>query len=265
MVEASSFTQTVQDGPLIVAAGIAVLVGLLGFLSPCVLPLVPGYLSYVAGLSGTVDEPAGSGSVATAVRTNVERRMVAGSLLFVTGFSVIFIAQGVLFGSFGSAIRDHKLAIERVFGVITIVLGLVFMGFIPALQREVRFHRRPPAGLVGAPLLGVAFGLAWGPCLTPTLSVVYSMSYTTGSAGRGALLMAFYCLGLGVPFVLMALGFGWITGALGFVRRHRAAISRIGGGLLVVMGVLLVTGAWDQFADWLRDEFGGATGVGSGL
>jgi cytochrome c-type biogenesis protein len=145
------------------------------------------------------------------------------------------------------------------------VLGLVFMGFIPALQREVRFHRRPPAGLVGAPLLGVAFGLAWGPCLTPTLSVVYSMSYTSGSAGRGALLMAFYCLGLGVPFLLMALGFGWISGALGFVRRHRAAISRIGGGLLVVMGVLLVTGAWDQFADWLRGEFGGATGVGSGL
>ncbi len=271
LVATPAFTNAVADGPLIVAAGVAVLVGVLGFLSPCVLPLVPGYLSYVAGLSGSdaADSAAAgsSGGVALAhrVRTRTERRMVLGALLFVVGFSVIFIAQGVLFGSFGAGIRDHKQTIERVFGAVTIVLGFAFMGFIPALQREARIHRRPPAGLLGAPLLGAAFGLAWGPCLTPTLSVVYSMSYTTGSAGRGAFLMACYCLGLGVPFVLMALGFGWVSGALGFVRRHRLAISRIGGGLLVVMGLLLLTGTWDQFADWLRDEFGGTTGVGSGL
>jgi cytochrome c-type biogenesis protein len=268
---ASSFTDAVQDGPLIVAAGVAVLVGLLGFLSPCVLPLVPGYLSYVAGLTGAESVAASGGGsgggvgLAVRSRSRVQRRMLGGAALFVLGFSVIFIAQGVLFGSFGAAIRDHRLTIERVFGAVTIVLGLAFMGFIPVLQREVRFHGRLPTGLLGAPLLGAAFGLAWGPCLTPTLSVVYSMSYTEGSAGRGAFLMSCYCAGLGVPFLLMAVGFGWITGALGFVRRHRLAISRLGGGLLVIMGVLLLTGAWDHFADWLRQEFGGATGVGSDL
>ncbi len=262
------------------------LVGLVGFLSPCVLPLVPGYLSYVAGLSGstvevdarelvaaeqpvgrrvalqTGQDPAG----AAAAKTHEQRRILMGALLFVFGFSAIFIAEGVLFGSLGSAIRDHRVAIERVMGVVTVILGLAFLGWIPALQREFRLHRRPPPGLLGAPFLGVAFGLAWGPCLTPTLTVVYSMSYTQGSAGRGSLLMACYCIGLGVPFVLVALGFGWVTGALGFVRRHRRAVSRIGGALLVGMGLLLVSGAWDHWMDWLRDEFGGAgTGVGSGL
>jgi cytochrome c-type biogenesis protein len=289
LVATPAFTHAVQNGPLIVAAGVALLVGVLGFLSPCVLPLVPGYLSYVAGLSntattGTNSETStgstttgstGAGSTTTGstgatlvdarTATVNQRRLLFGSLLFVAGFSVIFIAEGVLFGSLGAAIRDHRIAIERVLGGVTIVLGLAFMGWIPALQREFRIHRRPPAGLIGAPLLGAAFGLAWSPCLTPTLSVVYSMSYTQGSAGRGSILMAFYCLGLGIPFVLVALGFGWVSGALGFVRRHRAAVSRIGGGLLVAMGLLLITGTWDQFADWLRQEFGGATGVGSGL
>jgi cytochrome c-type biogenesis protein len=274
---ASSFTSTVQDGPLIVAAGVSVLVGVLGFISPCVLPLVPGYLSYVAGLSAPVGGGAGEatesggaeavgsggGSVATATRTQrqMQRRMLYGALLFVFGFSAIFIAQGVLFGSLGAAIFDHKLAIERVLGAVTIVLGLAFMGFIPLLQREFRIHRLPPPGLLGAPLLGAAFGLAWTPCLTPTLSVVYSMSSTSGSAGRGSLLMAFYCLGLGIPFVLVALGIGWVSGALGFVRRHRFAVSRIGGGLLVVMGLLLLTGSWDHFVNWLHDEFGATNGV----
>jgi cytochrome c-type biogenesis protein len=263
---ASSFTHTVQDGPLVLAAGVAVLVGVLGFLSPCVLPLVPGYLSYVAGLTGPVDStdsgsgPAGGG-VAVATRPRLERRMLVGAALFVVGFSVIFIAEGAFFGSLGSAIRDHTVAIERVLGVVTIVLGFAFMGFIPVLQREYRIHRLPPPGLVGAPLLGAAFGLAWTPCLTPTLSVVYSMSYTTGSTGRGSLLMAFYCLGLGIPFVLVALGFGWVSGALGFVRRHRLAVARIGGGLLVAMGLLLVTGAWDHFVNWMHDEFGVTNGV----
>ena len=282
-VATPAFTHAVQDGPLIVAAGVAVLVGVLGFLSPCVLPLVPGYLSYVAGLS--VDRPlpavvSGASPIeeyqhrpATRIlldrrpaeQAHAQRRMLTGAVLFVAGFSVIFIAEGVLFGSLGSAIRDNRVAIERVLGAVTVVLGLAFMGFIPVLQREVKIHRRPPAGLIGAPLLGAAFGLAWSPGLTPTLSVVYSMSYTEGSAGRGSILMAFYCLGLGIPFVLVALGVGWVSGALGFIRRHRAAVSRIGGGLLVAMGLLLVTGTWDHFADWLRQEFGGATGVGSGL
>jgi len=145
---ASGFSNTVTDGSLFAAAGVAALVGLIGFLSPCVLPLVPGYLSYVAGLSGEEEQ-------------THPRRMVAGAVLFVAGFTVIYVAEGALFGSLGDAIRNHTVSIERVLGAITIVLGLVFLGRIPFLQREIRFHRLPRTGLAGAPLLGIAFGLAW--------------------------------------------------------------------------------------------------------
>jgi cytochrome c-type biogenesis protein len=236
----------------LVAAGVAALVGLVGFLSPCVLPLVPGYLSYVAGLSGTDERP-------------TQRRMFAGALLFVLGFTVIFVLEGVLFGSLGAAIRDHTLAIERVLGVVTIVMGVVFLGGIGFLQRERRIHKLPTPGLIGAPLLGAAFGLAWAPCLTPTFGAVYSLAFQEGTAGRGAFLMFCYCLGLGVPFVLVALGFGWVSGALGFVRRHLGVISRIGGVLLIVIGVLLVTGEWNQWMDDLRTSVGPGSGVGGGL
>jgi cytochrome c-type biogenesis protein len=252
MFEANAgFTDAVTNGPLLIAAGVAALVGLIGFLSPCVLPLVPGYLSYVAGLSGSDDR------VGT-------RRMVAGAVLFVLGFTTIFVAEGVLFGSLGAAIRDHRLAIERVMGVVTIFMGLVFLGWIPLLQREIRVHRRPRAGLWGAPLLGVAFGLAWGPCLTPTFSAVYSMAFTEATAGRGALLMACYCLGLGIPFVLVALGAGWVTHALRFVRRHARLVSQVGGVLLIAIGLLLVTGTWDHWTNWLSGQVG-TTGVGADL
>ena len=248
---AATLTHAVQDGPLLVAVGVAALVGLIGFLSPCVLPLVPGYLSYVAGLSGADD-------------ARNQRRMVAGALLFVLGFSAIFVLAGVLFGALGAYIRDDRVLIERVLGAITILFGLAFMGWLPFMQREYKLHHRPPAGLLGAPLLGVTFGLAWGPCLTPTFSAVFSMAYTQSSAARGSVLMLAYCLGLGVPFILVALGFGWVTGALGFVRRHRAAVSRIGGVLLVLMGVLLLTGTWDHWMNLLRDQFG-TSGVGASL
>ena len=248
-----AFTHAVQDGPLVVAAGVAALVGLVGFLSPCVLPLVPGYLSYVAGLSGA-DEG------------RHQRRMVGGALLFVLGFTAVFVVvEGVLFLSLGRTIQDHRVAIERVLGVVTVIFGLAFVGWIPFLQREVRIHRRPPAGLLGAPILGVAFGLAWGPCLTPTLQAVTNLALTQGTATRGTILIVCYCLGLGLPFVLVALGFGWVTSALGFVRRHRGAVSRTSGVLLVVMGLLLVTGTWDHWMNLLRDQFGAATGVGANL
>jgi cytochrome c-type biogenesis protein len=241
------FAQTVTDGPLLVAAAVAALVGLVGFLSPCVLPLVPGYLSYVAGLSGDAARPS-------------QRRMVVGAVLFVLGFTAIFVAQGVLFGALGSSIREHALTIERVLGVVTIVMGVVFLGAIPALQREWRLHRLPKAGLVGAPLLGVVFGLAWAPCLTPTLSAVNALAYTQGSAGRGAFLQVFYCLGLGIPFILVAVGFGWVASALAFVRKHRRVISQIGGVLLIAIGVLLVTGEWNHWMDQLRAQVGPASG-----
>ena len=243
MLADSGFVQTVSDGPLLAAAAVAALVGLVGFLSPCVLPLVPGYLSYVAGLSGSD-------------RAMSQRRMVGGALLFVLGFSVIFVAQGVLFGSLGAAIRDHSLGIERVLGVVTIVMGVVFLGGIPWLQREFRVHKLPAPGLLGAPLLGAAFGVAWAPCLTPTFGAVYSMSFIQGTAGRGAFLMACYCVGLGVPFVLVALGFGWVSRALGFVRRHMRAVSGIGGLLLIAFGVLLFTGQWNSWMDSLRANSG---------
>jgi cytochrome c-type biogenesis protein len=246
---ASGFSDTVTDGSLVPAAGIAALVGLIGFLSPCVLPLVPGYLSYVAGLSGS-DRP---------------RRVVAGALLFVLGFTAIFVAEGALFGSFGELLRDHTVTIERIFGALTIVLGLVFLGRIPFLQREFRVHRLPPAGLVGAPLLGVAFGVGWLPCLTPTLGAVTGLAYSESTAGRGALLMIFYCLGLGVPFLLVAAGVGWVSGALGFVRRHGRAVTQIGGVLLIVIGALLVSGAWDHWMIQLRDVFNQHPGVGANL
>ncbi|WP_375489705.1 cytochrome c biogenesis CcdA family protein [uncultured Jatrophihabitans sp.] len=251
IVGAGGFAHTVTDGPLLAAAGVALLVGLIGFLSPCVLPLVPGYLSYVAGLSGADDGP-------DAQRR--PRRMVAGAALFVLGFTTIFVAQGVLFGALGATIRDHTLGIERVLGVVTIVLGVVFLGGIGVLQREWRVHRLPRAGLVGAPLLGVAFGLAWAPCLTPTFGAVYSMAFTEGTAGRGAFLTVCYCVGLGVPFVLVALGFGWVASALGFVRRHMRVVSAIGGGLLIVIGVLLVSGEWNHLMDVLRANVGQNSG-----
>jgi cytochrome c-type biogenesis protein len=185
---------------------------------------------------------------------------VLGALLFVLGFTAIFVAQGVLFGQLGSSIREHALTIERVLGVVTIVMGVVFLGALPLLQRELRFHLLPRAGLLGAPLLGVVFGLAWTPCLTPTLSAVDALAYTEGSAGRGAFLQVFYCLGLGIPFVVVAIGFGWVAGALTFLRRHRRIISQVGGVLLIVIGVLLVSGQWDHWMNQLRADVGPATG-----
>ena len=234
------------DGPLLVAAGVAALVGLVGFLSPCVLPLVPGYLSYVAGLSGTDEQPS-------------QRRMVGGALLFVLGFTAIFVAAGrAVRRSSAPAIREHALTIERVLGVVTIVMGIVFLGGIGFLQREFKIHQLPRAGLLGAPLLGVAFGLAWTPCLTPTFSAVYALSLHAGH-GRARRVPACvcYCLGLGIPFVLVALGFGWVSGALGFVRRHRARRSaRSAACCCIVIGVLLVTGEWNHWMIELQTHVG---------
>jgi cytochrome c-type biogenesis protein len=247
MLAAAGFTHAVTDGPLLVAAGIAVLVGLIGFLSPCVLPLVPGYLSYVAGLSGEDRKPN-------------QRRMAGGALLFVLGFTVVFVVQGALFGELGNAIRTHTVVIEQVLGVITILLGMVFLGGFARLQREIKSHRLPKAGLLGAPVLGATFGLAWTPCLTPTFGAVYSMSFVQSTAGRGAFLMVCYCLGLGIPFVLVALGVGWVSRALAFVRRHRRAVSGVGGALLIAIGVLLVTGEWNHLMNELLTNVGPASG-----
>lgn len=254
-----TFVGAVTDGPLLLAAPVAAAAGLVSFLSPCVLPLVPGYLSYVTGLSGEELEgqqrpPAtAEGSLLTAAPavaatpTVVRRgRVLLGSVLFVLGFSAVFVAGGALFGGLGSALVEHKPVVDRVLGVLTVLLGLAFLGLLPGLQREVRIHRLPSVGLAGAPLLGVLFGVGWTPCLGPTLAAVQTLAYSSASAGRGALLTAAYCLGLGLPFVATGLAFRRALGAFAVVKRHYGVVMGIGGALLVVVGLLLVSGLWES-------------------
>jgi cytochrome c-type biogenesis protein len=262
----------VTDGPLLVAALVAALVGLISFLSPCVLPLVPGYLSYVTGLSGVDAAATGpaEGGTAPAAGTTVltaappRGRVVTGAVLFVLGFTAVFVAYGVLFGRLGALLMEHQRTLERVLGVVVVLLGLAFLGVVPGLSRDLRIHRLPAAGLAGAPLLGVVFGLGWTPCIGPTLGAVQSLALSQAGAGRGALLSAAYCVGLGVPFVLVALGTRWLVGALGVVRRHAAVVTYVGGGLLVLLGLLLLTGLWGELMIDLR-SWAGATGIGTTL
>ena len=264
-----TFAGLVTDGPLLVAAAVAALVGLISFASPCVLPLVPGYLSYVTGLvgSGAAAEaaPSGSGGTATAVRTDVSPRprMVLGALLFVLGFTVVFVVISTAVGGLGRVLLQHNDLITRVLGVVTIVVGLGFLGWLPLLQRTKRISARPGAGLAGAPLLGVVFGLGWTPCLGPTLTAVNSLAFTEANPGRGAFLGVAYCLGLGVPFVLVALGARWAVGATSFLRRNARTVTRVGGVVLVAVGLMLVTGAWTELMQWLRGWLA-ATGLGEG-
>ena len=264
-----TFRGLVTDGPLLVAAAVAALVGLISFASPCVLPLVPGYLAYVSGLVGSgAPAPAAvataPGAVATAVRAD-ERppraRMVLGAVLFVLGFTAVFVAFGTAFGGLGRLLLEHAVLLDRIFGVVTVLVGLGFLGWLPLLQRTTRLSARPAAGLAGAPLLGVVFGLGWTPCLGPTLAAVYSLAVSEGTAARGALLSVAYCVGLGVPFVLVALGARWAVGATAFLRRHARAVTRIGGAVLVLVGLLLLSGAWTDMMQWLRSWLA-ATGFG---
>lgn len=254
MSVADTFVTAVTDGSLLVAVPVAAAAGLVSFLSPCVLPLVPGYLSFVTGLSGAelgddrrATATADGDTLVKQEQTTVRRgRVLLGSVLFVLGFSAVFVTSGALFGSLGSLLIEHKTIVDRVLGVLTVLLGLVFLGLIPGMQREVRFHWLPSPGLAGAPVLGVLFGVGWTPCLGPTLAAVQTLAYTQASAGRGALLTAAYCAGLGIPFVLTGLAFRHALGAFAVVRRHYALVMRIGGGLLVLVGLLLVSGLWED-------------------
>jgi cytochrome c-type biogenesis protein len=226
---------TVHNGALLIALPIALLGGLVSFFSPCVLPLVPGYLSYVTGVSGTDLAQAGRG------------RMVSGAALFVLGFTIVFVSGGALFGFFGATLQEYRGPISKVLGGLMVLMGVFFMGMMPWLtQREFRFHQRPVSGLAGAPLLGALFGIGWTPCLGPTLSAVQSLALNEASAGRGAILTVAYCLGLGVPFVVAAVAYRKALGAFGWVKRHYAWVMRIGGGMMIVTGLLLLTGAWDS-------------------
>ncbi|WP_328708553.1 cytochrome c biogenesis CcdA family protein [Microbispora hainanensis] len=237
----SDIGSTVATGSLLLAAPIAAAAGLVSFVSPCVLPLVPGYLSYVTGMSG---DPKRS-------------RMVLGSALFVLGFAAVFVLGGALFGSLGAALHGNVDVITRVLGVVTIVLGLAFVGIVPGLQRDVRIHRLPAAGIATAPLLGVVFGLGWTPCIGPTLAVVMTLSVNQGSALRGAALAFAYALGLGLPFVVAGLAYRKALHTFKAVRRHTPLITKVGGAMLVAVGVLLVTGQWSEIIAHLQVWVGG--------
>ena len=258
-----------MSGSLLLAVLIAMLAGLISFVSPCCLPLVPGYLSYVTGLSGaelaleqhpvrgetsarSVGGP-GEGSAGTLLtRPRQRSRVLAGSILFVAGFSAVFVSYGVLFGGLGSLLLEHATWIQRVLGAIVILLGLAFAGFLPFAQRDLRIHRAPTLGLAGAPLLGVLFGLGWTPCIGPTLAVVQTLAFTEASAARGAILSAAYSVGLGVPFILIGVTFRHAAGTMSFFRRHTVAIMRIGGISMILIGLLLLTGKWDVLTIQLR-------------
>jgi len=287
----------ILSGPLLLAVPVAAAAGAVTFLSPCVLPLVPGYLSYVTGMSGVDAQAAGGGPgggrpaggppggslpgdgtgggaaqapggvAVTTVAPSApvpprprpaRRRAVLGTLLFVLGFSAVFASEGVAFGGLGALLQRHSVGLTQVFGALTIALGLLFSGAfdrVPVTGRILRPSVRPRAGLAGAPMLGVLFGLSWTPCVGPTLTFVLTLSMTSGTAVRGAILAFAYGLGLGIPFLIVALAFERGVAAFSFARRHARAFSLAGGAMLVAVGVLEVTGAWSSALLWLKTHW----------
>ncbi|WP_017603814.1 cytochrome c biogenesis CcdA family protein [Nocardiopsis alkaliphila] len=245
---------TVLTGSLLLAAPLALAAGLVSFLSPCVLPLVPGYLSYVTGMSGShvrerqENTAAGTTTIADIDTELADRRwtMVTGSVLFIAGFSLVFVAVGGFIGWLGDLFMDYTDPITRILGGLTIVLGLAFMGFVPGLGRELRFHRLPRAGLAGAPMLGILFGLGWTPCIGPTLAAVQTLAFVEGGAGRGVLLSLIYCVGLGLPFVVASLLYRRALGAFDWLKRHTRTVTMVGGVMLVLVGLAMVSGLWAE-------------------
>ncbi len=238
------FRETAASGSLALALPVALVAGLVSFFSPCVLPLLPGYLSYATGLSGA--------DLAAGEADRQRGRMLAGSVLFVLGFAAVFVVIGSVFGAVGSFLLDWERTITVVLGVVVIVLGLAFAGLVPLLQRDWRVHTVPAVGLGAAPLLGFLFGLGWTPCIGPTLGAIYTLSLSEATAARGAVLAGVYALGLGVPFILAGLAYRRALGAVGWVRRHQLWVMRFGGLMLVAVGLLLVTGWWDAMVTWLQ-------------
>lgn len=280
--------QAVLDGSLLLAVPVAVVAGLVSFASPCVLPLVPGYLGYVSGMAGgaaatsssparlkatgartPVDDtthtgptswrstPVSQAAPREAVRAVERWRVVAGTALFVAGFTAVFVVFGVLAGSLGVLVNQWSDVLTRVLGIVVVFMGMIFLGWVPWAQRDMRLRLAPSAGLWGAPLLGVVFGLGWAPCIGPTLVAVYTLALDGASAGRGALLSVAYCVGLGLPFMLVAARFDRSARLTGWLRRHRMAIMRLGGGVLLLVGLALVSGLWGLWTQSLQGLIGG--------
>lgn len=237
------FQHTVLGGSMMLAIPVAMIAGLVSFFSPCVVPLLPGYLSYMTGLSGADLESARRG------------RMVLGALGFVLGFSIVFVLIGSASGALGQWLFEYQHTIKIVLGAVTIVLGIVFLGALPLLQRDWRIHRVPAVGLVAAPMLGVLFGLGWTPCLGPTLAAVSALAVNSATVVRGMTLSLFYCLGLGIPFIAAALAYRRTLGAVRVIRQHQQWVTRVGGLMLIVVGVLLITGWWDVLVADMRGWF----------
>ena len=280
-----SLANVAASGSLLLAMPVAFAAGVVSFLSPCMLPLVPGYLSYITGLAGgslrsapaatapvatpvpalAGASPQGSGAgVAAAGGSPAEadmpavapaadrRRVLAGSVLFVAGFTAVFVSTGSLFGGLGALLFTHAAGLQRLLGIVVIVMGAAFLGWLPSLQRQAQLPWRPRAGVAAAPLLGAVFALGWTPCIGPTLAAVLTLAAGSGTAGRGALLAATYSFGLGLPFIAVGLGLRRALAAVAMIRRHQRAVVRTGGALLLITGLLLVTGVWGQLMIQLR-------------
>ena len=234
------FRDTALSGSLVLALPVALVAGLVSFFSPCVIPLLPGYLSYATGISG--------GDLEDARRS----RLVTGAVLFVLGFAVVFVLLGSLTGAAGAWLFVHTRQLNVVLGVVTILLGIAFMGGIGFLQRDWRFHRVPAVGLAAAPLLGFLFGVGWTPCVGPTLGAINLLSVNEATATRGAVLSGVFALGLGLPFIAAALAYRRMTVAFAVVRRHQQLVVRLGGGMMIVVGILLLSGWWERLVQWLQ-------------
>ena len=266
-----TFAAIVSSGPLLLGIAVAAIAGLVSFFSPCLLPLVPGYLAYVTGMSGadldtTTTRPAPSASAgddhdgaAVAVApapARMQSRILAGGLLFIAGFGAVFVTAGVLAAQAGRALQDHQRALEIGGGILMIVFAFALLGMVPGLQREFRLRWLPAAGLTGAPVFGAVFALSWIPCIGPTIGAVLALGALGGETGRAAVLAGAYTLGIGLPFLVFGLAFRRLLGVFTAIRRHGYWVTRIGAVLLVLVGLALLTGAWEEFVFWLRVSVG---------